>query len=86
MALKTADDMKAHVLDKAAADSQFRAELLADPKAAIERELSVTVPDGFTIRVLEDEPTTVHLVLPLPPQELELADLQNATGGSESAR
>ena len=82
MALKTPEDMKTHVLDKAATDSRFRAELLADPKAAIERELNLTVPDGITIRVLEDDPKQFNIVLPLPPQELDMTDLRNITGGA----
>lgn len=37
---------------------------MANPKAAIEKELGVKLPAGIKIKVVEDTTSEVHLVLP----------------------
>jgi len=74
------------IVSKAMKDEVFRQELLSNPKAAIERELGISIPQGVTIAVHEDTPTTLHLVLPMPVPsargaELSDAELEQATGG-----
>ncbi len=49
--METPDEMRAKVASKAATDADFRALLVSDPKAAIARELSITIPDSLTIEV-----------------------------------
>ena len=78
--MTTATEMKARILNRAAEDSDFRASLIADPKAAISSEIGTTVPDGFEVVVHEDNATTAHLVLP-PSPKLTDAELEKATGG-----
>lgn len=80
MATQTMSEMKAHILAKAAADEDFRACLLDDPKAVISAELGVSIPDGFTVQVHEDDATTAHFVLP-PSDHLTEAELAQAAGG-----
>ena len=80
MAVQTMSEMKAHILAKAAEDPEFRANLLADPKAAISSELEVFIPQEFNIQVHEDGATTTHLVLPLSDQ-LSDAELALAAAG-----
>jgi hypothetical protein len=74
------------IIAKAMKEESFRQELLSNPKAAIERELGITVPPGVTIAVHQDTPTTLHLVLPMrepsPMWELSDAELEKATGGA----
>ena len=77
---KTASELREHLVEKATTDETFRARLLSDPKAAIEEELGLTIPDGFTVKVVEDVPDTSHLVLP-PHSGLGEADLSQAAGG-----
>ena len=57
----------------------FRARLLASPKEAIREEMPIEIPESFEIKVLEDGPTTAHLVLP-PTAKLTELDLQEAHG------
>ena len=62
--MKTAGQMRIHLLEKAAEDEAFRARLLEDPNRAIKEELDVPIPEGFRIRVLEDNENTTNIVLP----------------------
>ena len=78
--MTTSTQLKDRILSKAATDIEFRARLIADPKAAISAETGQTIPDGFDVVVLEDSETTAHVVLPTSPRLTE-ADLAKATGG-----
>lgn len=55
---------------KAWEDEAFKQELLNNPKAAIEKALGVSLPEGIEIYVHEQTPTTVHLVLPMKQADL----------------
>ncbi|MCY3821636.1 MAG: hypothetical protein OXH52_20160 [Gammaproteobacteria bacterium] len=57
-------DATRRLLSKAGKDLGFRARLLADPKAVIEREFRVTLPEGHEIHVHENTHAATHLVLP----------------------
>ena len=50
---RSVTELREHLIEKATTDEAFRARLLADPNAAIQEELGVTVPPGFTIKVHE---------------------------------
>ena len=52
------------LLSRAGKDLEFRARLLADPRAAIEREFCVTLPEGHEIHVHESTLAATHLVIP----------------------
>ncbi len=78
--MTTADEMKNQILDRAAEDGEFRARLIADPKAAIASEVGTVVPDGFDVAVHEDSATAAHLVLP-PSPRLTDAELAEVSGG-----
>ena len=78
--MTTATELKAQILGKAEEDSDFRAHLIADPRAAISTEVGSTIPEGFNVVVHEDSATTAHLVLP-PSPKLSEAELEEATGG-----
>ena len=45
---ETLTEMREQILAKAADSSEFRAQLLADPRATIEEETGMSIPDGFT--------------------------------------
>jgi len=81
-AVKTVEEIRAEIIQKASENEAFRAELLADPKAAIERELGVAIPEGFKIGVHEDNIMSINLVL--PPAELSEADLSAVVAGSQA--
>ena len=73
-------EAREYLITKAGEDSEFRASLLQDPKAAIANEFGVTIPDGVNISVHEENPSNVHLVLPLA-GELDLELLKEVGGG-----
>ena len=79
----TVSELREHLVEKATADETFRAHLLSDPKAAIKEELGLTIPEGFTVKVLEDVPDTSHLVLP-PYSGLGEGELSQAAGGGNN--
>ena len=67
-----------YLLARAMKDEVWRQELLTNPKAVLEHELGITIPQGVTIAIHEATPTTVHLLLPprvLPEVEVSDADL-----------
>ncbi len=76
----TVGAMRERLLEKAADDETFRARLLADPKAVVQDELGVKIPDGFTLEVHEEAADTSHLVLP-PTAALGDADLEQVAAG-----
>ncbi len=80
--MKTVEEVREEIIRKASENEAFRSELLADPKAAIERELGVTIPDGFKIGVHEDNIMSINLVL--PPSELSEADLSAVVAGTQT--
>ena len=61
---QTADEFHGYLRNKAVEDEAFRARLLSEPKAVMEEELDMKVPDDFTIEVHENTANTAHLVLP----------------------
>ena len=77
--MTTATELKDRILSRADEDSDFRALLIADPKAAIASEVGTVVPDGFDIVVHEDSATAAHLVLP-PSPKLTEAELETVAG------
>ena len=80
MATRTVGDLRAHITSKAVEDEDFRAHLLADPRSAISAELGLSIPEGFTIHVHEDDAVTAHLTLP-PSDRLTEAELALVAGG-----
>ena len=78
--MTTATEMKDRILSKAAEDDEFRALLIADPKAAISAEIGADIPDVFNVAVHEDSASTFHLVLP-PSSTLTEAELEMVAGG-----
>ena len=79
--MKTAGELREHLIDKATADEAFRARLISDPKATVKEELGLTIPAEFNVVVHEDLADTAHLVLP-PSARLGETDLQQAAGGT----
>lgn len=77
---QTVDEFHDYVRNKAVENEEFRARLLADPKAVMEEELDLSIPDDFSIEVHEDNATTAHLVLP-PSAALAEEDMRAVAGG-----
>ena len=74
------EDFHNYMRSRAVEDEEFRSRLLADPRAVIEEELDLSVPDGIDIQVHEDTTTTTHFVLP-PSAKLAEEDMRAVAGG-----
>jgi hypothetical protein len=75
------------IIAKAVKDQAFREQLLKNPKSAIQKEFGITFPEGVTVRVHENSPTVINLVLPEPlelssQRELTPQELQQVAGGT----
>ncbi len=66
--------MNAKAIARAWADAAYKAKLLSDPHAAL-AEAGVEIPEGVTVKVVENTADNVHLVLPAMPANVgELSD------------
>lgn len=84
-------EFEAKIIKKAWSDPKYKEELLKNPKAVIEKELQelqdgFKIPDELDIKVFEENPKSLCLVLPMNPQEVtdqELSedDLEKVAGG-----
>ena len=71
----------AKIIAKAWRDPAFKAELIANPAAALKAE-GIDVPAGMAVTVLENTDKHFHLVLPpVPTDELSEDDLEAVAGG-----
>jgi hypothetical protein len=71
----------AQIVSKAAGDSTFRSRLLDAPHEAL-ASLGIRLPEGLTVRFVQDTAGTRHFVLPpLAGNELSDEDLDKAAGG-----
>ncbi len=80
--MNTASQIQQQLLAKADEDAAFRAQLLENPKAAIKDATGLSIPDGINIRVLEDNATDFHLVLPPEGRNLSDREIGGVTGGT----
>ena len=71
---------------KAVDDAEFRQELISSPKAAIEQEFGITIPDNINLVVHESDARTFHLALPTGPDlsEEQLEALENTYSKSDN--
>ncbi|MBD1825743.1 NHLP leader peptide family natural product precursor [Cyanobacteria bacterium FACHB-DQ100] len=77
------DPVAGKVMKRAWADSEFKTQLLAAPKAAIQDATGVTLPEEMTVNVYENTPEVRHMILPANPNDSELSDmdLEGVAGG-----
>jgi hypothetical protein len=69
LAVKTRKDLEIHLITRALKDEGFRQELIANPKAVVEKELGTKLPEELEINVLEETEDTLYMVLPCNPYE-----------------
>jgi intracellular multiplication protein IcmD len=74
-------DQLSSVVNQAAADPAFRAELLANPSAALQ-SAGIEVPAGASVSVVEDTQSLRYAIVPARPDGISDADLATATSES----
>ncbi len=73
------------LVTKALQDDAFRQQLLSNPNSALEAELGQPLPGGIQLRVVEETPDTLYLVLPTKvasSEELSEEALESVAGGA----
>jgi hypothetical protein len=69
----------------AASNTDYRAALLKNPKAVVEKQFNMTVPDNVTIKAVEENANTIYVIVPhsvAAGAELADEDLEKVAGGS----
>lgn len=69
------------LIKKAWGDSEFKKQLLNDPKSVIEKELGQSLPENFLVRAIQETFDTVYIRIPRNPEELSEDELDNVAGG-----
>ena len=66
-----------------AENADYRAAVVNDPKKVIEAQFQLNVPEGVSLKVVEDSADTINIVLPpnAAGGELSDADLEAVAGG-----
>ena len=62
---KCTKDLRARLIARAWHDPDFKRQLLANPKAAIEQEFGIELPGDLEVTAVEDTPAHLHLVVPV---------------------
>ena len=73
----------AKAVARAWSDPDYKTRLMNDTKAAL-AEVGVEIPDGVSIKVVENDADTQYMVLPRPPSdagELPTEELEAVAGG-----
>jgi hypothetical protein len=83
---KQRKQLEEKLIARAMKDEAFRKTLLENPKAAIEEETGIKIPDAINLKVVEENPSTFYLILPpkINPEaedELSEAELEMVSGG-----
>ena len=68
------------ILAKCWLDDSFKQKLMADPLGTLTAE-GATMPDGLSVKVLENTDKVFNLVIPAKPTDLTDADLDKVAGG-----
>lgn len=68
----------------ASTDEEFRAELLSDSSAAIAKVAGQELPEGFKVKIIENDPqyAATFVLPPMLSEELEDGELDQVAGGA----
>ena len=82
-------DFEADLISRAWKDEAFKQEIISNPKAVYAKELQQELPESLEIRVLEETPTTLYLVIPQNPANAQVSEelsdeaLEAVAGGNK---
>ena len=80
-------EMERRLIERSLEDDIFRQQLLTDPKAIVEREVGMELPEEVRVVAVEETADTIYLVLPfrstddLDAGELSDQELEAVAGG-----
>lgn len=78
--MRSAPEMFSHIAEKSVSDSDFRAQLVENPKVALADELGISIPDSMNVEVHESTMNTIHISLP-PGQDMSEEQLEAISAG-----
>ena len=64
---------------------QYRSALLKNPRAIVEKQFNMALPDNLTVKAVEESADTIYVVVPHAVEsgaELDDADLEKVAGGA----
>ena len=77
--------LEQQLVQKAMKDESFRKQLIEDPRASIETETGMKIPESITIEILEEDHHSFYIILPAQNKEVEGeltdTDLEQVAGG-----
>jgi len=76
----TPEGLKKEVIKRAQSDNDFKKALVDNPKEIL-GQLGVEFPEEVEVKVVEESPKVVYLVLPVNPDELSDEQLDGVAGG-----
>jgi hypothetical protein len=68
---------------------QYRAALLANPKAVLEGQMGTKIPAAITVKAVEESPNTMYVIVPFvskPGAELSDGALESVAGGASGSK
>jgi len=81
LAVKTRKNLEVHLITRALKDEEFNQELMANPKAVVEKELGTKLPNNMEYNVIQETETALYIVMPSNPYEgLTEPELQDILG------
>jgi hypothetical protein len=83
MELKDWQALNQQVIARALKNPDYRQTLLADPRAALGQAFGQELPANIQVKVIEQEPDTIYLLLPHGAESAELSEdeLDSVAGG-----
>ena len=78
-------DLELKLVAKAWQDDAFRQQLLADPRATIQQELGIELPEDVEVKIFEEQPDQAYVLLPQKPTRLDQATIRESEELSDDA-
>jgi hypothetical protein len=71
-------DLELKLVAKAWQDDAFRQQLLDTPRATIQQELGIELPEDVEVKIFEEQPDQAYVLLPQKPTRLDQATIRES--------